>query len=83
MSGDPLYQCECGAYVRQSQLLQAENPFDSEQRLEFCPECRDVVGDPLRLICDEYGCTETASCGWPSPDGYRNTCGKHMREAHP
>ena len=32
--------------------------------------------------CDEPGCRERANCGWPSPTGYRRTCGKHT-EANP
>jgi hypothetical protein len=28
--------------------------------------------------CDEPGCTERISCGWPSPEGYRKTCSKHF-----
>lgn len=28
-------------------------------------------------ICDEPGCYEQATCGWPSGDDYRRTCGPH------
>jgi hypothetical protein len=28
--------------------------------------------------CDEPGCAEASTCGWPSPAGYRRTCGKHL-----
>ncbi len=31
--------------------------------------------------CDEPGCKEGATCGFPIPGGYRRTCGKHYREA--
>jgi hypothetical protein len=27
--------------------------------------------------CDELGCKRRADCGWPSPTGYRRTCGEH------
>ena len=30
-------------------------------------------------ICDEPDCLEDVTCGWPSPNGYRNTCGKHAQ----
>ena len=31
--------------------------------------------------CDEPGCEKEATCGWPSTDGYRRTCGDHYRAA--
>lgn len=31
------------------------------------------------IACDESGCMDEATCGWPSEKGYRRTCGKHMR----
>ena len=33
---------------------------------------KDALG-----LCDEPGCFNYFSCGWPSDDGYRTTCGKH------
>lgn len=30
--------------------------------------------------CDEPGCTQRVTCGWPSPSGYRRTCGHHYRD---
>lgn len=29
-------------------------------------------------ICDEPGCFQCSSCGWPSGDNYRRTCSEHM-----
>lgn len=31
------------------------------------------------MQCDEPGCLEKATCGFPTPDGYRRTCHKHYR----
>lgn len=31
--------------------------------------------------CDEPGCKEADTCGFPTATGYRRTCGKHYREA--
>ena len=31
--------------------------------------------------CDEPGCEQEATCGWPSDAGYRRTCGHHYRVA--
>jgi len=28
-------------------------------------------------LCDEPDCFKYISCGWPSEDGYRTTCGDH------
>jgi hypothetical protein len=28
-------------------------------------------------VCDEPGCFKPSSCGWPSDEGYRNTCYEH------
>jgi len=30
--------------------------------------------------CDIAGCHKEATCGTPTPGGYRNVCGKHFRE---
>lgn len=42
----------------------------------------DVLGwsDPHEtpdLTCDEPGCRKHISCGWPSKQGYRQTCSDH------
>ena len=31
------------------------------------------------MQCDEPRCKKQRTCGWPSPKGYRNTCGEHAR----
>lgn len=54
------------------------NPFDPRYDLVGCPECFEV--NTMELVCDEPGCIEIKSCGFPTPDGYRMTCGKHYRE---
>jgi len=30
--------------------------------------------------CDEPGCDEHSTCGWPSPGGYRRTCFEHGKD---
>jgi hypothetical protein len=44
--------------------------------IEVCPDCGecDSTVDPA---CDEPDCWELVTCGTPTEDGYRNTCGKH------
>lgn len=39
------------------------------------------IYDDMPAICDEPGCLEFVSCGFPTKDGgYRSTCGDHYRE---
>jgi hypothetical protein len=64
---------ECGWIG--SELLTAPNPFDPEDVICGCPECRSV--DDFEPVCDEVGCDKDATSGWPSPTGYRWTCHNH------
>ena len=56
------------------QALSAPDPFNEGSTLYACPNCRDMT---LVRACDVPGCKRAASCGTPTPDGYRNTCGEH------
>jgi hypothetical protein len=33
--------------------------------------------------CDEPGCSKRTSCGFPTPNGYRRTCGEHSQIGKP
>lgn len=68
----------CDEISLESDLLEAVNPFDETRKIHGCPICKDV-GD-FREICDEPGCERESYCGFPTPDGYRRTCGDHMRK---
>lgn len=37
----------------------------------------DRMPAPEYMLCDEPGCLDRATCGFPAKDGYRRTCGKH------
>lgn len=67
----------CGWHGVRSALLSAPDPFNEGESLSACPKCRDI--SDLEIACDEPGCWEPVSCGFPSPDGYRQTCGKHYQ----
>ena len=67
---------ECCWRGEQKDIKRAPNPFDTEREVWGCPSCLDV--ECLEQVCDVEGCWEMYSCGWPSPTGYRQTCGKHM-----
>lgn len=78
MTHDAKWCCDdCGEVMLESEVLKALSPFDSGQMLWGCRNCK-VVGDMTEL-CDEPGCELEAHCGWPSPDGYRRTCGAHFK----
>ena len=68
----------CDWHGTSDEVLRAPNPFDPDEVLWGCPKCKSV--DQLYLVCDEPDCWDTVSCGTPTPNGYRSTCGKHRPE---
>ena len=83
---DKRWKCtDCGAVVLETELLMATSPFYDGDVLHGCPKCFATDGTTtIEEVCDEPGCTEQATCGFPVADeafgGYRRTCGKHWRE---
>lgn len=67
---------ECNWHGFESDILRAPNPFNSRDELSGCPKCRSV--ECLIEACDEDGCWNNSTCGTPTPNGYRRTCGKHI-----
>jgi len=57
------------------QMLVAEHPFDPDDEVRGCPDCKEV--NPFARLCDEPGCTQRATCGTPTPEGYRLACHEH------
>lgn len=69
---------ECDWNGTDQQWLTAENPFDPNSKIIGCPLCKDVGS--MRELCDEPGCSQLASCGFPTEDGsYRRTCFDHSK----
>ena len=67
------YRCtECEQICTSGDILKATNPFNEDDRLSFCPNCKRA--ERLDLLCDVLDCENLSSCGWPSPEGYRLTC---------
>ena len=64
---------ECAVTV--TEYLTAPNPFDATDSIIGCPNCKCV--DSLEGVCDEHGCNQISSCGFPTETRYRRTCGKH------
>lgn len=67
--------CECGWQGLSDDRLLAENPFERSETIFGCPDCKET--GCFRIMCDEPGCEEFVTCGTPTGDGYRNTCGRH------
>ena len=59
-----------------TQYLRALDPFNSGNEIIGCPKCRTI--NMIVAGCDEPGCTDFGTCGMPTQNGYRITCGKHM-----
>jgi hypothetical protein len=68
--------CGCGWRGELSQLLRAPNPFDPLDEVTACPNCKTLEGT-TQHACDEPGCWKEVTCGTPTPNGYRSTCGQH------
>lgn len=68
----------CGWQGTSATVLRAPDPFNEGDELIACPKCRCQT---IRTCCDEPGCWEEATCGTPTPSGYRRTCGPHHPSA--
>ncbi len=69
---------ECGTVTDEDNLLIEKNPFAKGFIIQGCPTCFSV--NSMTPVCDEYGCEKVATFGYPTDEGYRNTCGEHMRK---
>lgn len=70
---------ECNWHGYSNELLEAKNPFDKDEVITACPECRSL-DDSVYAACDEPGCFGHVTCGTPTDKGYRQTCSKHKPE---
>lgn len=75
MSNDKCVCEECGWQGSLGDQLHGVNPFDTEDKIYGCPRCKTI--DRMYPVCDEPDCWKPVTCGSPTPDGYRSTCGKH------
>ena len=74
------FRCEvCDAIIPKGELMSAPSPFDPEDIIYGCPQCKSVAG--FDEVCDEPGCVKPSSCGFQSEAGYRRTCYDHMLAA--
>lgn len=71
------YRCtECDWHDYGRSYLSAKNPFDASEEISGCPKCKSI--NTIVDVCEFDGCWRAASCGTPTPEGYRRTCGKHV-----
>ena len=71
-----IWRCvNCLGCFWEGDLLTARSPFDPDETLTGCPNCKTV--DDFERVCDEPGCARTASNGFPVDGGYRHTCFEH------
>lgn len=68
---------DCGWTGTMADRLIAANPWQDFETIEGCPVCREPV--EFQRLCDEPGCTQDATCGTPSLEGYRRCCGEHYQ----
>ncbi len=68
--------CDCGWQGNWGDLLSAPSPFDADEMIFACPKCKAI--DKTHAVCDEPDCWEPATCGTPTADGHRTTCGGHI-----
>lgn len=66
----------CSWQGLEGEALTAPNPFEPTETVSGCPECLGI--DTIVYACDEPDCWKSATCGTPTKEGYRSTCGKHM-----
>lgn len=70
------YTCDnCYENIKEGELLKAPHPFIEGDNIYGCPNCKEI--DKISEACDEPDCWRPASCGTPTKDGYRRTCGIH------
>lgn len=72
---EKVYCGECKWLGLLSDVLRAPNPFDAADELLGCPECK--APNEIMRRCDEDGCNRPASCGTPTPTGYKQSCFEH------
>jgi len=65
--------------------MEISNEFDLNTKGELIKVAKENNYDKLKPylgLCDEPDCYSEISCGTPTENGYRNTCGTHMPRMH-
>ncbi len=78
MNAERKVKCDelrCPWIGTEEQSLKAPNPFDAGDEVIGCPHCKSI--GTIIYVCDEPGCWKDSTCGTPTLEGYRSTCGEH------
>lgn len=77
---DRLRCTECQAVTPSDEVLRTTNPFNPAEEIIGCPACAAI--DQFSILCQFEGeeCRRDATCGLPTPAGYRHVCGAHYVE---
>ncbi len=77
MSRFTKWMCEqCNWKGYEHQLLLGCNPFNPDEEITGCPECKII--EQFMQTCDEPNCWLEAGCGTPfGLSGYKRHCHKH------
>jgi hypothetical protein len=67
--------CNDGLTISNEFDLNMKDQVQEVAKTEGYDKIKPIIG-----LCDEPGCYDYISCGWPSDDGSRSTCGKHMKK---
>lgn len=75
------YRCKvCNWIGVDKEMLKAPSPFDAEDMLRACPECKQCT-EGFDHLCNIPECKEIGGCGFPNKThGYMWTCHKHWIE---
>lgn len=75
MSNEKVFCTECGWHGTAAEIDRVQDPRSPEV-WNVCPKCR--TPEHIVTACDQPECWQPASCGTPTAEGYRQTCGDHM-----
>lgn len=78
---DNRYRCKVCEWIGvYKEMLKAPSPFDVDDILKACPECKQCTGG-FDHLCNVPECKEIGGCGFPTKThGYMWTCHKHWIE---
>jgi hypothetical protein len=72
------FRCDvCNEVTGASDILSAENPWDSDQGIWGCPNCKSA--NEFTRVCDVDGCSDSVLIGSVAGDGlYHFRCMEHI-----
>jgi hypothetical protein len=68
---------ECGFIGAMVEFDKVNDPRGNHDEWTVCPKCR--TPERVTSACDEPGCIQEGTCGFPTEGGYRRTCFKHSK----